>query len=960
MKTAVLGVCLLAAAAAGAKEIEYVDLGLSVLWSTGNSGISGERPQGDYYTWTDAVQAFSSDTEGRMASKAEWDELLDLCSRKWTTVDDVQGYLFTSKVKGFTDRSIFIPAAGWLENGELKEVSRYASYWSSTPGVQPGNSAAYGFNFQRGTIEWHSENRYSEQSVRLVRPLTGKQVTKVSLDRKKLAMEQHTSDRLKATMAGGRRNVNSACTWTTSDEKVVSVSADGLLVAHTPGVCTVTASAYGQSAQCAVTVTENEYSYVDLGLSVLWATRNLGARDSSAYGDYYAWAEIEPKEFFSWSNYRYCSFPGQTSGMDKYVTDGYAHQYLPADNLTRLLPEDDAATVLLGSDWHIPTENEIEELKENCRISDTVTAGGITCAVVTSMVPGYEGRSIYLPLSGQYSGNEPMGVDYEFVLWSSTGQNTRAVRFVDEWKWFETRSSYTPVIDRYYGLNIRPVRRLGDEQFAEIGFEGNLTDMSYGEIRPVSLLMESVGRSIMPDKIEWEASDPTMLQVLKEGYVIALRTGNCTLTARYEGRSITVPVTVTMPVPDAVDLGLSVKWASANLGAAKPQDQGAMQAWGETSVKPRPYTWDNYRHYSNGRYIKYYFGGDFSDGNVDFKEQLDAEDDAAHVLLGGAWRIPTAVELDELVRNCTWTEIEMDGVMGWIAASLVPGFEGRCIFLPYTECVEGVISEWNLNSRFNFHYRTSTLEVVLGDRFFRQANGEPVRPVQELDGQETAARKQADSERMRARAGHAAIPDAVDLGLSVLWASFNVGADSPEETGDFFAWGETSAKPYYTLYNYSRASVDEEKGYWWYDKFDKDYVLAPEDDAAHVNLGGEWRLPTKYECHELEEKCAWADTLLNGVGGLLVTSRVPGYEGNSIFLPFTHCETLFRTGNENQGIYMTSSASSRSDDRCATLAVYKWPVGTLDEFQSDIEMRQLHVSYMNPEHRYQIRAVRRK
>ena len=117
----------------------------------------------------------------------------------------------------------------------------------------------------------------------------------------------------------------------------------------------------------------------------------------------------------------------------------------------------------------------------------------------------------------------------------------------------------------------------------------------------------------------------------------------------------------------------------------------------------------------------------------------------------------------------------------------------------------------------------------------------------------------------------------VDLGLSVLWATTNLGATQPEEYGDYFAWGETEPKDSYTRDNYK-----------WRDntKYNNSGGLTSiqlEDDAAHVNWGGEWRMPTKEEYSELIEKCTWTWTQHKGINGYQVT----GPNGNSIFLPAT-------------------------------------------------------------------------
>ena len=134
----------------------------------------------------------------------------------------------------------------------------------------------------------------------------------------------------------------------------------------------------------------------------------------------------------------------------------------------------------------------------------------------------------------------------------------------------------------------------------------------------------------------------------------------------------------------------------------------------------------------------------------------------------------------------------------------------------------------------------------------------------------------------------------VDLGLSVKWATCNVGADKPEEYGDYYAWGETEPKDFYfwDTYKYCDGTYNSLTKYTdsacGKDGFsDNKSVLDPEDDVAHVKWGGNWRIPTKDELEELRTKCTWTSTTLNGVKGYSVTSNVDGYTDRSIFLPAT-------------------------------------------------------------------------
>ena len=122
------------------------------------------------------------------------------------------------------------------------------------------------------------------------------------------------------------------------------------------------------------------------------------------------------------------------------------------------------------------------------------------------------------------------------------------------------------------------------------------------------------------------------------------------------------------------------------------------------------------------------------------------------------------------------------------------------------------------------------------------------------------------------------VPEAVDLGLSVKWATFNVGATSPEDYGDYFAWGETEQKETYSWATYKWGTSSNLTKY---NTTDGKTILDLDDDAAYVNWGGKWRMPSKEEVDELTQQCNWIWTTHNNVNGYKVT----GPNGNSIFLP---------------------------------------------------------------------------
>ena len=154
----------------------------------------------------------------------------------------------------------------------------------------------------------------------------------------------------------------------------------------------------------------------------------------------------------------------------------------------------------------------------------------------------------------------------------------------------------------------------------------------------------------------------------------------------------------------------------------------------------------------------------------------------------------------------------------------------------------------------------------------------------------------------------------VDLGLpsGTLWATCNVGANAPEEYGDYFAWGETEPKEVYTweTYKWRNGSDDTFTKYCTnseYGTVDGKTVLDPQDDAAFVNWGREWRMPTEEQIYELRNYCSSTRTEVNGVKGRLITGR----NGNSIFLPGTGKWSTSGNTGDYRGYYWSCSGKNK-------------------------------------------------
>lgn len=353
---------------------------------------------------------------------------------------------------------------------------------------------------------------------------------------------------------------------------------------------------------------------------------------------------------------------------------------------------------------------------------------------------------------------------------------------------------------------------------------------------------------------------------------------------------------------DVIDLGLSVKWASCNLGASNPHEAGNLYAWGETEAKSS-FTESNYAHY-NSAFDIYNDIGSLISGNPLY--------DAATAAYGDDWHMPNAFELNELVNDCQWEKVEYRSKWGY----KVTGPNGNSIFLPYTGYWSGTQSSNNTNgstvltteskinanqsaSRYqglairpvkgysvdeinglvallNVSYLPAGAEVgfLVGQgSTLTEQNSKYVASQLNNDGT-FVLRGQTDSYRFRpvvkngtatiCASKHGNSVQFVNLGLSVKWATCNVGAEVPGDRGSYFSWGETKTK---FNYSFSAPHLAEKYG-----SDSEKTVLDNEDDAAYVNWLGACRMPTKEEWNELMRGCywQWVDSYQGGTCGFVV------------------------------------------------------------------------------------------
>lgn len=441
--------------------------------------------------------------------------------------------------------------------------------------------------------------------------------------------------------------------------------------------------------------------YVDMGLSVKWAVCNLGADSPEKSGGYYQWAgtrDVSQKAIRLYlDNCPYHTGPDYETGWSKYIPSGHSSYWSGSgspDGKTVLDSSDDAAHSLLGEYWHIPTKEEWDELINNCTCVWT-TRDGVQGYAVTSRKPGFTDCCIFLPAVGLRSGNqistswesEPYGYYWSSSLDLNCPYNGQ-VMVLFPW---EIHNSY---YDRGCGNSIRPVcTRPNTAAVTGVKLDYDTVNI---EVGGSVQLTPNVYPSDAADKtVTWSSSDEGVASVSGSGLVLGVSDGTATITVTTidGGFTATCSVTVIAPEEEVVDLGLSVKWRSRNLGATKQVEYGGYYQWaGTRNVISTGSNLDNSNcPYHSGssnnsgwtKYVTYGYSSYWSGtGAPDGKTVLESSDDAASVLLGGGWRTPTKAEWNELLSNCTWTYTTRDGVNGYKVTSKKSGYTNKFIFLP--------------------------------------------------------------------------------------------------------------------------------------------------------------------------------------------------------------------------------------------------------------------------------------
>ena len=386
----------------------------------------------------------------------------------------------------------------------------------------------------------------------------------------------------------------------------------------------------------------------------------------------------------------------------------------------------------------------------------------------------------------------------------------------------------------------------------------------------------------------------------------------------------TTPEKISFVVPDKVDLGCSVLWGTFNLGAKDEKGRGGFFGWGDPT----------------GEHISQY--QEYGDRSVTPPADLTKEHqelDIVHVTLEDKWHTPTAAQMLELLTKCTWTHVSnYQGVTG-LDGYVVRGkdkYAENSIFIPHSGYRSGVDANGNAiystNTNECYYWSSQLTDSPWGYGIFVKLQpgttasakeqtflGMHLRPVYDKDTEEPEEPVVEEDHSMDVAKttddGLIVPADGVDLGLSVKWATWNLGAKQTGvdgkgkegQYGYYYSWGSTEPQDRYLSSDYQYYSQPLTEG-----------TLSAQHDAAQTKWGDGWRMPTEDECEELVLNCNATWTSVDGVSGYRYTSKK---NGKSIFMPAAGVWTSYVQNSGEYGYYWTSTKHP-SNSALATCLVF--------------------------------------
>ena len=581
-------------------------------------------------------------------------------------------------------------------------------------------------------------------------------VTGVSLDKSSISLKVGESETLKATVSPTNAT-NKGLTWTSSMSSVATVTSDGVVTAKAAGTATITVKTDdgGKTATCNVTVTYNGDPGGEISVSQVTispTTANMTVGDTKQFS-----VKVDPanatNQEVSWSS----SEPSVASVDSKGMVTAKA--------------EGKATITVTAKDGGVSS-------KATVTVSNKVVpVTGVTVSPTSLTMEIGDSKPLTVTV------NPSDATDKTYTV---SSDNTGVVE-IDKGNNVVAKGAGTANVTVTTTDGAQTATCKVTVNKPQMTIEASPTSLSFGNVNvgessTKTFTISNTGKAevkvsgiSVPTAFGTDASTPFTIAVGKS------QTINVTFTPT-DGKDYSGTITISSDADsqptvsvsgkgvkqsssdtfEAVDLGLSVKWANMNLGATKPEEYGDYYAWGETEPyyisqnpltwkdgKESGYYWSSYKWFKKDTYLlltKYCLDSDYGYNQfIDGKTVLDPEDDAAHIHLGDKWRMPTDSEFTELLEKCTWTwttDYNGTGIAGRVVTSNVSGYAGKQIFFPAAGCIVKT-SFSNVGSRG--YYWSSTLDddamfygwslFIMDGFFYRRTEvreyGMPIRAVSE-------------------------------------------------------------------------------------------------------------------------------------------------------------------------------------------------------------------------------------
>ena len=682
------------------EEHEYVDLGLpsGTLWASSNlkyifstlfnyGELYGKTPgkihvdsvitdKGFLRTGFDAASVYWG-KDWRTPTYKEFEELLVYTKKTGDTIRGRNGnFIILEKSDAFLRRFDY-----WISDGV------YLQYSGFVPG---GFNVGYFSQPLETAIELSFRDQQVASEEAYIRPVRNRKVDEISVRVAYDELEMYDTDApvdLHFNSSPFYAIPDSTVVWRTTDKKVATVKS-GVVTPYAEGECEIIGEVDGFSVSTKVRVSsykstgsDKGYSYVDLGLPSgnKWATCDLGSTIVEKIGDTYPWGDLEPdsdyegqKRPHKFNDLIECDQKKNNSGNITDIRERWKC-FIEADVLDSnlvLTPNNDAATVIIGSHWKIPTSKDYQELLDNTtpRITSLRGVRGVVFKSTSN------GNAIFIP-GGWHLLSDASIKEKDRVMGTCICSSGGPGEYMCE----PTASlSATSV------CAIRPIyvdNEIERPKVDSVYLKTTVLELSQTD-KPTSLGFScSNGDDVPASEAIWKSSD-TMVATVKDGivypaqYINPIPVSECTITCQYKTFTLTAKVTLTrnkIDLSQPVDMGLpsGVMWAPSNIEASSVEDLGTEYVWGDLDFDAS----SNSKVQWEGKK----FNELYELGVLDSLKNLTPKYDIVVSVLGGNWRMPTIDDALELCNNCIKTKATINGAYGILYTSKI---NNNAIFIP--------------------------------------------------------------------------------------------------------------------------------------------------------------------------------------------------------------------------------------------------------------------------------------